>query len=130
MIYKIVAVIGVIFLLIFGLVLYSALTTPAKTLVQVTPIGEQQAVIIQPVTFAQIPALGSVAHFHFGIQESIPIHDNHALTGLSLNLDRSFSQALSGPLTYTQLLSPYLVSTTPVVTISPACNPSVISAEV
>lgn len=128
MIYKVVTIISVIFLLIFGLVLYSALTFPAKTLVQVTTVSEQLAITNQPATFAQLSATGSATHF--GIQESIPNRNNHKLTGLFLNLDRTFPQALSGSLTYTQFPYYYLVSTTPVVTISPACNPSVISAEV
>lgn len=100
MIYKIVAVIGVIFLLIFGLVLYSALTLPAKTLVRLTPVSEQLVLTSQPDTFAQLPVAASVVQFHF---------ETH---GRTLTRHSDF------------------VSTMPVVTMSPACNPSVISAEV
>jgi hypothetical protein len=106
MIYKIVAIIGVIFLIIFGLVVYSALTLPAKTLVRVTSPGAQQVLIVQPASSALHPTAGPTAQLHFGSQESLTARESHAFTSISPNIYESYPQVLSGPLIFTQLTIP------------------------
>jgi len=106
MIYKIVAIIGVIFLIIFGLVVYSALTFPAKTLVQATSVDTQQALIVQPANPALLPATGPTEQLRFGSQESLPVRESRAFTGIARNIYVTYPQVLSGPLTSTELKIP------------------------
>lgn len=113
MIYKIVAVISVIFLIIFGLIVYSAVTLPAKTLVDSTSAGSQQVISTHLSESALLSIPRPAAQLPLGLQESLFVLENRTPTGESLFV-----------------YEPDLVSTTPVVTTSPACKPSVISAEV
>ena len=108
MIYKIVAIIGVLFLIIFGLVVYSALTLPAKTLVQATSPGSQQALISQPANSTLHLAADPTAQLRFGSEESLNARESHTITGISPNIDETYPQVLSGSLTFTQLTIPPL----------------------
>ena len=84
MIYKIVAVIGVIFLIIFGLIVYSAVTLPAKTLVDSTSAGSQQVISIQLPESALLSTPRSAAQLSLGLQESPFVLKNHTPTDESL----------------------------------------------
>lgn len=106
MIYKIVAVIGVIFLIIFALVVYSALTLPAKTLVRVNSTSTQQAITAQTADFALLPVTRKSVQLRFTPQESFLISEDCALIGEAPINCEAAPQAFSGQLTYTRLQIP------------------------
>jgi hypothetical protein len=101
MIYKVVAVISVIFLIIFGLVVYSAVTLPAKTLVNSTSAGSQQVISTQQLDSSMLSSIPRpAAQPTLGLQESLFVLENRTPTGESLFVYRADPQISSESLMY------------------------------
>ena len=100
MIYKIVAVIGLIFLIIFGLVVYSAVTLPAKTLVNSTTAGSQQVISIQLPDSSLLSSLQPALQIPLNLRESPIVLENCTPTGDSLFVYKAHPQISSESLTY------------------------------
>ena len=100
MIYKIVAVIGVIFLIIFGLIVYSAVTLPAKTLVDSTSAGSQQVISTQLSDSALFSTPRLAARLPLRLKETPFVLENHTSTGESLFVDGVHPQISSERLEY------------------------------
>lgn len=100
MIYKIVAVIGVIFLIIFGLIVYSAVTLPAKTLVDSTSAGSQQVISTQLSESAVLSTPRPAVQLPIRLQETPFVLENRTSTSESLFVYGTHPQISSERLEY------------------------------